>query len=215
MGVRDRENAERMSAFKITEGLECLLSLIGSGIPKEDRRMRKIILFLTLVFFVAGTSVAVAQPRRYYRPYRSSHHIHHYNDGAVVVGILGAIGLGLLVGATVERANHSYAPAAVPVYPPAAAPVYVPASPVAAPAYAPVSQPVASIAGTLVVTTPRLYVRSGPGMQHAVIGEVQMNNVLKIVGSTDGWWRIHLYGGQYGWVMSDYTRPFADPDVRG
>jgi uncharacterized protein YgiM (DUF1202 family) len=197
------------------EGLECILSLIGSGIPKEGRRMRKTILLLTLVFFVAGTAIAAARPRHYYRPHRS-HHSHHYNDGAVVVGILGAIGLGLLVGATVERANNSYAPAAVPVYPPAAAPVYVPAyRPVAAPAYVPVSLPTAPRADTLVVTTPRLYVRSGPGMHHAVIGEVQMNNVLKIVGSADGWWRVHLYGGQYGWVMSDYTRLFSDPDVRG
>ena len=166
--------------------------LIGSGILKESEKMRKIILLLTIVFFVAGTSTAYARPRHPHRPYRSHH---YHNNGAVIVGILSAIGFGLLVGTAVERAN---------AYPPAAAPAYMPP---------PVPNP--ATAHSLVVTAPRLHVRSGPGKHHSVIGEVQLNNVLEIVGSETGWWYVRLYSGQYGWVMSTYTRVFLDPNIRG
>lgn len=166
--------------------------------------MRKAILLLTVVFFVAGTTVAAARPRHYYRPYhRHSHHYHQ--DGAVIVGILGAIGLGLLVGATVARAN---------AYPAAGGPAYVPACPPPAPLPAGTYRAVPT-ADRLVVTTPRLNVRSGPGMHHPVIGEVQLNNVLQIVGSAAGWWQVRLVNGQYGWVMGVYTRIFSDPGIRG
>jgi len=154
--------------------------------------MRKTILLLTIVFFVVGTATASARPRHLHSP----HHAHRYhNDGAVIVGILSAIGFGLIVGTAVERAN---------------------ARPrVAAPAYMPPPVPAAPTGKSLVVTAPRLHVRSGPGKHHPVIGEVRMNNVLEIVGSAAGWWYVKLYSGHYGWVMGIYTRVFSEPGIHG
>jgi len=157
--------------------------------------MRKTILLLTIVFYVAGTAAAYGRPRHSHpRP----HHRHRYhNDGAVIAGILSAIGFGLLVGTAVERANAR---------PRVAAPAYTPP---------PVPAPSAGDGDSLVVTALRLHVRSGPGKHHPVIGEVQANNVLKIVGSATGWWYVRLYSGQYGWVMGAYTRVFSEPDIHG
>ena len=99
-------------------------------------------------------------------------------------------------------------------YPPAAVPAYVPAYPPPAPLPTHTYRS-APTGESLVVTAPRLNVRSGPGTHHPVIGEVQLNNVLDIVGSADGWWQVRLYSGRYGWVMGAYTRIFSDPGARG
>lgn len=50
-----------------------------------------------------------------------------------------------------------------------------------------------------------LNVRSGPGMNHAVVGKVHMGDVLPVRDNAPGWYYVRLNDGRYGWVMARYT----------
>ena len=59
----------------------------------------------------------------------------------------------------------------------------------------------------LIVTVNLLNVRSGPGMEHPVIGQVGQGTQLVIQGNATGWYYVRLPNKTNGWVMADYTRP--------
>jgi hypothetical protein len=52
-----------------------------------------------------------------------------------------------------------------------------------------------------------LNVRSGPGMQHPVTGEVYEGEVLMIYGNAPGWLYVQLPDESYGWVSQAFTEP--------
>lgn len=74
-------------------------------------------------------------------------------------------------------------------------------------AAAPADQPAAIPAGTntLRTTVGRLNVRSGPGTTYSPIGIISPENVYAIQGDSNGWYQID-YGGQTGWVSSQFVR---------
>lgn len=57
----------------------------------------------------------------------------------------------------------------------------------------------------IAVIAVRLNVRSGPGLNQAVVGQVIRGTQLVIRGSSAGWWYVQLPGGESGWVMSAFT----------
>lgn len=57
--------------------------------------------------------------------------------------------------------------------------------------------------GYLIVNTPALNVRSGPGAQYTVLATVAGGDQLSVVGRNDGrenWWYVELANGQRGWL---------------
>jgi uncharacterized protein YgiM (DUF1202 family) len=57
----------------------------------------------------------------------------------------------------------------------------------------------------IAVIAERLNVRSGPGLNQAVVGQVIKGTRLVIQGSARGWWYVQLPGGESGWVMAAFT----------
>lgn len=60
----------------------------------------------------------------------------------------------------------------------------------------------------VVVSNPRVNVRSGPGASFAVLGQVLQGQRLEIVGrdQENQWWQICCFEGQTGWVASEVVR---------
>jgi uncharacterized protein YgiM (DUF1202 family) len=60
--------------------------------------------------------------------------------------------------------------------------------------------------GTQVVVMAKiLNVRSGPGINHAVLTQTYMGNVLIIQGSASDWYYVRLPDNTYGWVMKAFV----------
>lgn len=59
--------------------------------------------------------------------------------------------------------------------------------------------------GPVRVETAWLNIRTGPGLDYAVIGRLQRGELLIVTASNPGWYYVLLPGGAYGWVMSHYT----------
>jgi len=60
--------------------------------------------------------------------------------------------------------------------------------------------------GTQVVVMSKiLNVRSGPGLNHAVLTQTYMGNVLIIQGSASDWYYVRLPDNTYGWVMKAFV----------
>ena len=60
--------------------------------------------------------------------------------------------------------------------------------------------------GTHVVVTAKiLNVRSGPGINHPVLTQTYMGNVLIIQGSASDWYYVRLPDNTYGWVMKAFV----------
>ena len=57
----------------------------------------------------------------------------------------------------------------------------------------------------IAVIAERLNVRSGPGLNQAVVGQVVRGTRLVIQGNAAGWWYVQLPGGESGWVMAAFT----------
>lgn len=57
----------------------------------------------------------------------------------------------------------------------------------------------------VVVTAPRLNVRSGPGRGHGVIAVIDRGASLGVAGSAPDWLYVDLGDGRHGWVQQTYT----------
>nr|WP_320041625.1 DUF6515 family protein [uncultured Desulfobacter sp.] len=57
----------------------------------------------------------------------------------------------------------------------------------------------------VVVTTKILNVRSGPGINHGVLTQTYMGNVLIVQGSSADWYYVRLPDNTYGWVMKSFV----------
>jgi uncharacterized protein YgiM (DUF1202 family) len=66
---------------------------------------------------------------------------------------------------------------------------------------------------SVVVEVEVLNVRSGPGMNHAVIHQVNLWDKLVMMETTPGWYYVRLPDGTFGWVAMKYTR-IMDPDAQ-
>lgn len=154
--------------------------------------MKKGVIVLVLVgIFMAGVSPVHAGRYPGYR-----HHRYHHPHW-------GAFGVGIITGSIV--ANLFYGPPARAIIVEPATPIVVQPAPVIVQrSYAPVYPPAA--AGNWVsVTTPILNVRSGPGLNFSITGRVYQGDLLLAKGSAPQWVYVRLPGGNFGWVMTEFT----------
>ena len=59
----------------------------------------------------------------------------------------------------------------------------------------------------VLVTAPKLNVRSGPGKEFDVVDLIRRGEPLEVHGHATGWYYVALPSGEFGWVMSRYTTP--------
>ena len=71
----------------------------------------------------------------------------------------------------------------------------------------PVAEPqVPAASGSQVVVTAKiLNVRSGPGVNHTVLTQAYMGNILVIQGNAPDWYYVRLPDNSYGWVMKNFV----------
>jgi uncharacterized protein YgiM (DUF1202 family) len=83
-----------------------------------------------------------------------------------------------------------------------------PAGVVVSPA-APMEGSLPSLAGAVVVASPSLNVRSGPGMNYPVVTVVGQGQILEVSNSSQGWLAVRTPSGHMGWVAQQFTSPAA------
>ncbi|MEJ2038458.1 MAG: SH3 domain-containing protein, partial [Desulfosarcinaceae bacterium] len=157
------------------------------------------------VFLAAvSTPMAYAGGRgHYYRPHASYHHHSHSGDNFWV-----GLGFGVLTGAIVSSFYYSPPP------PPPGRVVYVEPQPVVVqpPPTVYVTPPSSYVTpppapNQVTVTPSALNLRSGPGVEHEVIGRINQGDVLDVLENVPGWSYVQTPQGSYGWVMKEYTAP--------
>jgi hypothetical protein len=72
---------------------------------------------------------------------------------------------------------------------------------------APAPAPVVPAEGRVVVTAPKLNVRSGPGYNNPVIAVVDRGVSMEIRAASGEWLNVLLPSGQLGWVLQQFTAP--------
>ena len=173
---------------------------------------RTIVGIIVSVFLVVSTAAVASAGRGYYghgwsHHYSSySHHRHyssHYRGGEVWAGI----GLGLLTGALVTAIVTSPRPRTV-VYTSTPS-VVVRQQPVIVRQQFVENMPVYDSTEVVLrqvrVTPERLNLRTGPGVESGVVGELSGGTVVGVVGAAPDWLYIKTENGQYGWIMTRFT----------
>ena len=61
------------------------------------------------------------------------------------------------------------------------------------------------------VAAAALNVRTGPGLHYSMIDQVQRGDILQVISSAPGWFRVQIGSGQSGWVMDSFTVPVTGP----
>ena len=153
-----------------------------------------------IILVAIGLILSGALPAHAYR-YPAYHH-HHYPHW-------GAFGVGIITGAII--ADLFYGPPARTVIVQPAPPIVVQTPPVIGrQTYAP-PYPSAPVGNWVSVTAQILNVRSGPGMNFAVIGRVYQGDLLFTQGTAPQWIYVRLPDGNFGWVMAEFTTQTSSP----
>ena len=166
--------------------------------------MKKTVLVLVLaVFLIASIAPAAAAGGRVYGFRSHGHHSHYHSSGDQ---FWFGLGMGVLTGAIVSSFYYAPPPPppAVIYYPPAA--VVVNEAPVTVQPRRFGTAPLPAY-GQVVVSAAELNMRSGPGLDRAVTGQVRKGDVLSVIDSIPDWFYVREPNGRYGWVMDRYTRP--------
>ena len=182
---------------------------------------KALIILFTLGFVVTTTSAALAGYRGHYRAgqhYRGHHRGYHHGYGSrghyryhhSNGHYWASWGFGVLTGAILSHALYRPVTRTVVYSTPSA--VVVPATPAVVVKEAPAPEPAKiTVPGKVVVATPALNVRQGPGLKHDVIAIVRQGFLLEVTGSAPGWLYVKTPSGQYGWVMRQYTNAPLTP----
>ncbi|MGB3212212.1 MAG: SH3 domain-containing protein [Desulforhopalus sp.] len=173
-----------------------------------------------LVLFVTSTvATSIAGPRYYGTSYRNhrystpyTYHRPYYRGYSYHSDrIWTHLGIGLLTGAVIGSVLYQPPRERTIVYntPP---PVYVYSDPVVVYRQYTAAYPQSPAVLRQVITTPKiLNIRSGPGLNSAISGQVQQDTVLDVLGAAPEWLYIRTKTGQYGWIMTQYTRGAEGP----
>ena len=165
--------------------------------------MQKLITILVIIGLGVTTMapVAGAGGRGYGHRYHGHYSHRHGGHDHFWLGL----GLGVLTGAIVSSFHYSPPPPRRVVYydPP---PVIVSRTPVVVHpnGFGTALKPVY---GQVVVTAAELNMRSGPGPDRAIVGQVRKGDILSVIDSIPLWFYVREANGRYGWVMDRYTRP--------
>jgi hypothetical protein len=55
----------------------------------------------------------------------------------------------------------------------------------------------------VVMGTPHVNVRTGPGTDYVVVGRAQKGDLFHVTGQTDGWWEIRMFSGEPRFVSKE------------
>ena len=78
---------------------------------------------------------------------------------------------------------------------------------------APIHGP-AALPGMVTVRPALMNLRSGPGLNFAITGQVTAGHRLHVRGSSNGWYYVEQPNGNYGWAMINLTyAPPGEPAV--
>ena len=180
---------------------------------------RNLTIQIVVIFFIISTVLPSFAGSRYYSSgYRGQHHsryhvtrhYNHYNYSHDSINIWAGLGIGLLTGVVVGTIFREPARQQRVVYttPP---PVIIYADPVSVRDFVP------SVASTDIIlrrveTTPHLLnVRSGPGFDTTITGQVLQGAILDVIGAAPEWLYIKTPGGQLGWVLTEFTLKTEGP----
>jgi uncharacterized protein YgiM (DUF1202 family) len=71
---------------------------------------------------------------------------------------------------------------------------------------------VESIRPTVIITSPLVHVRSGPGMSHESIRQLKRDDVVEFLDEQGEWFQVQLGGGRAGWVHRNVASKHAPGD---
>jgi hypothetical protein len=173
---------------------------------------------LVLSLCMLSTTLAVAGSRYYGHDYgnygRSYHHSygsHHYRPSYHGDHFLPLLGVGLLAGAVVGSIIYDPPRHQAVVYR-TAPPVIIQSEPVFVNSRTASVAPQPEVVLKQVKITERIVnVRSGPGLDTAIIGQASVGQIVDVIGAAPEWLYIRTGTGQYGWVMSQYTVDSGGP----
>ncbi len=171
-----------------------------------------------IVFFLISTGLpCFAGSRHYNSGYRNhryyGHHVNryynHHNYSHNSSYIWAGLGLGLLTGVVVGTVFREPVHKQTVVYttptPVYAEPVYVR------------EEFIPSVSSTDIIlrrveTTPQLLnVRSGPGFDTTITGQVLQGSILDVIGAAPEWLYVKTPTGQLGWVLKEFTQETEVP----
>jgi uncharacterized protein YgiM (DUF1202 family) len=165
-----------------------------------------LVVSITLLF---SASVAIAGLRHYrfhdygYRYPQLYHHPvryrHHHGPWLPVFGA------GLITGVVVSSVAAPPPPRAV--YLPAPTVVYAPPANLPPP---PVAQS-EMVLRQVSVTEKLVNLRSGPGLDTAILGSAVAGQVVDVIGTAPEWLYVRTGSRQYGWIMTRFTAEVASP----
>jgi uncharacterized protein YgiM (DUF1202 family) len=165
--------------------------------------MKKIISTMVIIAMISVTLAPAAIAGGRGHGYRYHGHYRHYHGGYDNFWI--GLGLGVITGAIVSGIYSTPPPPRRVVYydPP---PVVVSRTPVSVQpkSYGKALKPTF---GMVIVTAAELNLRSGPGLDRAVVGRVRKGDILGVIDSIPSWFYVRNANGRYGWVMDRYTKP--------
>jgi Bacterial SH3 domain len=80
------------------------------------------------------------------------------------------------------------------------------------PASVPTPVKIETVKPTVVVTSPLVNVRSGPGISHEMVKQVKKDDILDFLGEQGEWFQVQLGGGRTGWIHRNVAskRPQGD-----
>lgn len=176
------------------------------------------------VLLVFSTSITTAlaggryySSRHYYPGHHNFSHRSYHHHSYPADRIWAGLGIGLLAGAVIGTIVSSPPRHPAVVY---TTPTRFYTSP---PQVIVQQQPVYSVPEKIYSSEPELVlrrvaataeilnVRSGPGQDTSIIGQVRQDEMLDVIGAAPDWLYIKTDQGNYGWVMTRYTQESDHP----
>jgi len=174
---------------------------------------------LVIFLFLASTAVVSLASHRHgyrngynhYRPgyshYRSypRHHVSHSNHFWPYLGV------GLVTGAVIGS-FFSQPPRPRTIYYTSTPQVIVQSEPVIIRQQPrPVSPPPELVLRQVKIVERIVNIRSGPGLENVIIHQARQDETIDVIGAAPDWLYVRTADGQYGWIMTQYTRETDRP----
>jgi uncharacterized protein YgiM (DUF1202 family) len=220
---------ERLATTELPEKQLCIIFYAVKQINTDSWRtifrwegaMKKSLpILLFLLFFFASTVTSSTAGFRHHGTGYGYHYSRHFNyhrpyyrgHSYYSNHLWAHLGIGLLTGAVIGSVLYQPPRQRTIVYhsPP---PVIVYSDPVVLDRQRTIPPPqMPQLVLRRVKTTPEvLNIRSGPGLNASVYGQIRQNAILDVLGAAPEWLYIRTETGQYGWVMARYTREIDGP----
>lgn len=65
------------------------------------------------------------------------------------------------------------------------------------------------------ITASKLHLRTGPGLNYTIVGNVMKGDTVTIVDESSGWYKVNLSNGSYAWACKDYVNTASVQVSRG